>query len=187
MEMMQRLQWTLPRLGTALGPAGALAALLLVSSLLFYLLQVVPQARSSAALEADNIKLQQLRAEGGLRVADSPSTQLARFDALLPSVRDLPAVLSRVHADAVQHGVDLSEGQFKLSIEPGHRIARYQITFPIKAGYAATREFVRAVMLDTPAMAVEELSFERSDPKSSISNTRIQFVLFALASEQGTP
>jgi hypothetical protein len=186
MEVMQRLAWTLPRQSAKLGLAGALAAALMVGSLLFYLFHVMPQARASAALEADNLKLQQ-RADDGTRPPESPSTQLARFDALLPSLHDLPAVLARVEADATQHGVELSEGQFKLTIEPGHRIARYQITFPVRAGYAATREFVRQVMQDTPAMALEELSFERSDPKSSLANTRIQFVLFAIASEQGQP
>jgi hypothetical protein len=40
-------------------------------------------------------------------------------------------------------------------------------------------------MQDTPAMALEELSFERSDPKSSLANTRIQFVLFVLTNDQG--
>jgi hypothetical protein len=138
MEMMQRLSWTLPRIGARLGWAGALGAALMVCTLLFYLLHVVPEASASTTLEADNVKLAQ-QALGDVRPPESPSTQLARFYALLPSLRDLPAVLAHVHADATQHGVELSEGQFKLTVEPNSRIARYQISFPVKAGYAATR------------------------------------------------
>lgn len=183
--MMQRLQWMLPRLVAKLGIAGSLGLIVILCSSLFFVFHVIPERRSCAALEADNVKQQQLHANGDQRIPESPSTQLARFDALLPSLHDLPVVLARVHADASQHGVELSEGQFKLSIEPDSRVARYQLSFPVKAGYAATREFVRAVMQDTPAMALEELSFERSDPKSSLSNSRIQFVLYVLATEEG--
>ena len=184
MEMMQRVQWSLPRVATKLGWAGSLGVLIMVCAALFYLFHVVPEGHSSTALEEGNVKLQQ-QLSGRTRTPESPNAQLARFEALLPSVNDLPAVLARVHADASQHGVELSEGQFKLSTEPDSRIARYQITFPVKNSYASTREFVRAVMQDNPAMALEELSFERSDTKSSLANTRIQFVLFVLSTDQG--
>ena len=183
--MMQRVRWMLPRVGTKLGWAGLLGVLVIACSVMFLLLHVIPEGRSTSALELENVNDSQLQRLGGRHAPESPSNQLARFDALLPSLHDLPAVLARVHADAARHGVELSEGQFKLSIEPDTRIARYQISFPVKAGYAATREFVRNVMQDTPAMALEELSFERSDPKSSLANTRIQFVLYVLANDRG--
>ena len=183
--MMQRLRWNVPRYWVSLGWAGSLGVALMLCALLFYLLHVMPQERQRVALESDNVAQQQLHTNGDHRAAEPPSSQLARFDALLPSQNDLPAVLAHVHADALQHGVDLSEGQFKLQLEPDSRIARYHISFPVKAGYGAAREFVRQVMQDIPAMALEELSFERSDPKSSLANTRIQFVLYVLATSQG--
>ena len=112
---------------------------------------------------------------------DSPEQDLVQLRALMPTIAGIPEVLATIHAAAQSRGIDLPEGQLKLIVRPGSHIAQYQMTFPLQGPYAATRDFVRECMSKLPTLALDQMTFQRGDTGSAITDVRIQFTLFVLA------
>lgn len=179
--MIRRTRWFVAQGFARIGPLGICGALLVIAGILTWPLYFWPQARAARQLDASTIATADAPESGAGPMDNSPQAQMRSFYAILPDVRDIPQVLQTIHAAALKQGFDLSEAQLKLQTDANATVARYEMVFPIKAAYPATRDFVSQVMREIPALALEEMRLQRSDPDSSILESRIAFVLFLRA------
>ena len=115
---------------------------------------------------------------GAATAAVSGRSQLSNFYAFFPLTENVPELLGRLHRAATQHQLVLAKGEYKLSHEPDFRLARYQVTLPVKGDYTNVREFVNDVLEAVPSAALEELTLKRESIEVPELESRVRFALF---------
>ena len=183
MEMtLQALQWNFTARLAALSRWYAAAMVIFVVGFLALIAGFLPQRAARHQVEQQIAHSGATNAQASIRpMSDSPEQDLEQLRALMPTLAGIPEVLEAIHAAALARGIDLPEGQLKLVVRPGSHIAQYQMTFPLQGPYAAMRDFVRDCMLKLPTLALDQMTFQRGDAGSAITDVRIQFTLFVLA------
>ncbi|MEI7465126.1 MAG: hypothetical protein WCJ87_07265 [Burkholderiales bacterium] len=142
---------------------------------------IQPMHADAQQLDADSDLLAQRAAARALSKAASeatPQQQLAAFEQRFGGERTIAPTLARLQAAAQRRGFMLDQAEFKWASEPAEPLARYSIQLPIKADYRALRRFSRDALRDMPALALDEVSLRRSDPKSPLLDAQLRFVLF---------
>lgn len=163
-----------------LGKAGVVGIGLLVFATAFYVSAVRP---GDASL--DELRAEARSREGRMRAnADrggrdlTPVEQLATFYAYFPAVGSAPEWLKRIYAAAETRGVVLQSGEYRLSRNAGERLARYEITLPLKGSYAQIRGFVADVLAAVPAAVLEEVNLRREGVETARLDARVRFTLY---------
>lgn len=108
----------------------------------------------------------------------SGRSQLSNFYAFFPLTENVPELLGRVNRSAGQHQLVLEKGEYKLSVEPDFRLARYQITLPVIGDYTQVRAFVNDVLQAVPSASLEELTLKRESIEQPELEARVRFTLF---------
>lgn len=117
----------------------------------------------------------------GSTAPDGRSTreeQLHTFYGFFPPLSTLPDWLERIYAAAEKNGVVLEIGEYRLVQERGWRLARYQLTLPVKGSYQQVRGFVAQVLTDVPAAALDEIGFRRDAAATDRIDVRLRLTLY---------
>jgi len=104
--------------------------------------------------------------------------QLQAFYGFFPPLSTLPDWLERIYAAAEKNGVALEIGEYRLVQERGWRLARYQLTLPVKGSYRQIRGFVAQVLTEVPAAALDEIGFRRDAAASDRIDARLRLTLY---------
>lgn len=133
-----------------------------------------------APLAGDNVKLsariQQLRSEPATQSASPPK---ARLDEILSRLQDQDATrlrIERLHKIAEENGVVLRKASYKSQTLPGD-ISRHEIQADLAGAYPAIRQFLRALLAQDQAVAVESLELSRP-PGSSGVRAQVRLALY---------
>jgi hypothetical protein len=163
-----------------LGKAGVAGIALIVFAAAFYVSAVRPGAASLAALRTEagalEGRLRSARAPGGREA--TPVEQLAAFYAYFPTLDSGPEWLKRIYAAAESRGVALDSGEYRLGRTAGERLARYEITLPLKGSYAQIRGFVADVLAAVPAAVLDEVNLRREGVDSARLDARVRLTLY---------
>ncbi len=87
----------------------------------------------------------------------------ARTDAVLERLETARATDARIvhlHALAVDHGVQLRKVSYVRPASAG-AVGRHEIQAELAASYPAVRQYLRALLAQDPALAIESLEFSR--------------------------
>jgi len=167
-ELAPRLQYQLARLG----PAGQAGLASLVAALVFATSTLLPVRHALDALRADLVRAQQPSA------AQSPDQAAPRLVESLPTRGQIPVVIGVIYAQAKQSGVSLDTGHYSYSAPKAGALARYDVEFPVKAGYPEIRSFINGTLTAVPAAALAKLHVERKTVGDATVNADIGFVIF---------
>lgn len=178
---MNGLIWLIRQKLERIGWHGACGIALLIFSV----------ALCAAAVPARVAKLDALQQElGVLRARHSPAgaaagttvlsseERLGSFYAFFPAMATLPDWLERIYAAAGENGVVLETGEYRLVEERDGKLARYQLTFPIKGGYTQVRRFVARVLNEVPAAGLDEVAFKRDSIGSATLDARVRLTIY---------
>jgi hypothetical protein len=110
--------------------------------------------------------------------ASTREEQLQSFYGFFPPLATLPDWLERIYAAAEKNGVALEIGEYRLVQERGWRLARYQLTLPVKGSYRQVRGFVAQVLTEVPAAALDEIGFRRDAAASDRIDVRLRLTLY---------
>jgi Tfp pilus assembly protein PilO len=178
-----RASWTLRRwlirlrwpglLGVALLVCAAAVAVFSIQSTRHRLQELNREAAAMAS---------RLGARGTQAAPATGRSQLSNFYAFFPLTANLPELLGRIHRSARQHGLVLEKGEYRLARELDFRLARYQVTLPVRGDYAEVRGFVDDVLEAVPASALDELTMKREGTEQPELEARVRLTLF-LATE----
>lgn len=177
---LRRLSASLQFLLYRHGWPASVGLLLCVAALAAYPLLVLPMQR-----EADSVRVQlpQLRKSLAQRPA-APQTEAQRLTDLvagLPAPARALTVIDTIHRSAGEHGVALSNGEYRLLQSGGAPWMRYQITLPARAPYASARAWLADVMNAEPALALDDLSLRRESTGDPTVEMRVRMILFLRA------
>lgn len=173
---VERLRREIGRLGTM----GVVGIGLLVFAVAFYLSAVRPGERALGALRAEARDLErQLQMGGSLGARErTPAEQLAAFYAFFPAADQTSVLLKRINTAAGARGLELQSGEYRMQRREGTRLARYEITLPVKGSYTQVRDFVADVLAAMPAAVLEEVNLRRESIESARLEARVRFTVY---------
>lgn len=168
-------QWT-----AKIGWPGTLGIGLLVFSVVFFVVGIIPERQRFESLRSE---IETLRARNGLALTNEETTpsrlaQLQTFYEFFPALATVPAWLSKIHSAAETRGLHLEKGDYKLIRENDQKLARYQITFPVKGSYQQIRTFVNDVLSAAPAAALEDITLKREGVGNPVLDAEIKVTLY---------
>jgi hypothetical protein len=103
--------------------------------------------------------------------------ELGTFIDSLPDEQDVTDILASIYAVAEASGVGLKQAEYhpvshdKFGVE-------YGMVFPVQGEYGQIRYFVSRVLADHPAIALDQISFQRDKITDPILKAEIRFTLF---------
>lgn len=86
--------------------------------------------------------------------------------------------LNKLYAAAEAQKLVLEQGEYRLSPEKSGKLARYQVTLPVKGSYLQIRQFVDQALIDVPVAALDDINFKREAIGSTQLEARIKFTLY---------
>ncbi|MFM9967929.1 MAG: hypothetical protein ACKVQK_05965 [Burkholderiales bacterium] len=165
----------------SLGVAGVAGIGLAAFALAFYFGSVRPAEPRLAELQKEQARLEQAQSQrtrqGAPAVEISGDEKLTSFYELLATKDSISKNLEAVDAIAKQNGVVLRQGSYKLLIESGARLGRYEIAYTGQAAYFQARLFLRDVLRQLPMIALDEVDFQRQQTGSGATEISARFSL----------
>jgi hypothetical protein len=167
-QLVPRAHYWITRVGVA-GQAGLAA---LTAAVIIGVSTLLPAHHALESLTADLARAQHL--PGG------PSLELSvpRLIASLPTRAQVPAVLGAVYEQAKAAGVALEKGRYTYTPPNAKALGRYDLEFPVKAGYPQIRTFIDRTLTAVPAAALTRLRVERKAVGDTAVNADVGFAVF---------
>ena len=165
------------RLARAGGIPGIIAAGLFAFCAAVLLSAVAPLLARERQAQAEQQRLAALERDAGTKraSASTPADQLARFYLFFGSTEERTEMLARIHKLARDQGLELQQGSYRLGGGRSERLARYELSLPLRGTYPQIRAFAAAVLNEVPSAALEQVSFEKQ--KIGDPGVEVQFKL----------
>lgn len=172
--LLWQFQRQLSRLGLP-GVAGlgvlACCGMLLVSAVL-----PLRSEMHNLKLEAEALQTTQKPAFPG----QMPAAQLAAFYRNFPNVAHIPDALEALNRNAAAQGVQLEQGEYRLLPAGADKLARYEMTLPVKGDYPRLRTFLAQMLADWPSLSLDSVSFQRQKAGDPLLEAQVKFTLLLL-------
>lgn len=175
-HLPQRLAWHSRRTLEQLGLPGVAGLALLAFCAMFYFSAAVPVGKEVHALNSEVTQAEVRRAS--VPVRPQPGRQLEAFYESFPKVVSAPDALARLHEAAAMQGVTLEQGEYHLVRSGTDKLARYEMTLPIKADYLRLRKFLAQTLVDMPYVALDGVEFQRQKISDTTLEARVKMTLF---------
>jgi Tfp pilus assembly protein PilO len=105
-------------------------------------------------------------------------SQLATFKRNFPTMSEAPGWILMLHQIAAHNDLTLDSGEYRLTDAKDGGLARYQITLPLRGGYAQVRTFLEQVLTQIPAAALDEVTMRRDSVGARMTETRVRLTLY---------
>ena len=165
---------------------GLLGLALLLLAVGIFLYQVQPKTTRLEQLKQNSVSLK-LRidqvAKSGIPET-SDQDELNKFYGFFTGT-SLSEWLNKLYAAAAAQQLVLEQGEYRIIPSKNGKLARYQITLPVKGNYLQIRQFIAQALTDVPVAALEEISFKRETIGATDVETRIKLTLFLSADSVG--
>lgn len=178
-QLPVRLRWQVARLGTI----GKLGIGLFVVTGIFFLIAVLPQEGELQSLQdrAEVLQSKPQRADGKTEL---PSQKIGGDQALqlfyefFPRIDSSPFWIRELVRVANKQGIEINSSDFRLSIDKGARLARYEMILPIKGRYPQVRAFIAEITEAVPTMAIVGMAIKRENVGSTQLEVRLEVNLY---------
>lgn len=158
-------------------PAVAGTALLLLAIAL-YAAGIAPARQQLDELQQRATVLRQRPAPATGTGAIRPAEQLAHFRELFPAERDVAAIAGKVMTAAQRHGLAARQVSYRFEDDKGLGLTRMHMAMPLKGEYVAIRRFLGDVHREVPALALEQVQFERRAPGDRPVEARVALRIY---------
>lgn len=160
-----------------LGLPGVLGIALLAFAAALQFGTIGPASERKEALERQQAGLERAHVRSGEPVR-TPEEELSAFYAMLPEQAAIPGFSERVYALGMALGVPLRQGSYRYVVDEGAGYARYEVTYQTQAAYYRVRLFLRDLMREMPALALDDIAFQRQQANAPAAETTLKLVLF---------
>ena len=169
-----------------LGWPGVLGVALVLLAAVVTLSVVQAKTTRLAELKRDSASLKtriEQAAKSGIPETGSQE-ELAKFYDFFTDAH-LTEWLNKLYAAAAAQKLVLEQGEYRITPDKSGKLARYQITLPVKGSYLQIRQFVAQALADVPVAALEDINFKRETIGTTQIDARIKFTLFLGADSAG--
>lgn len=163
------------------GWPGMIGAGLLVFCSALYFSAIQPaqirlnEAHENAVSIQERVKL----AANGLNHSElTPADQLAEFYRIFPKEKNLLPWLEKVFSLAAMQGIQLDQGEYKVTRDRVGKLVRFQMTLPVQGGYPQIRKYLNSLRAEIPIISMEHLQFERQKVNDSQVEAKIKLALY---------
>ena len=168
------------RLARAGGLPGIIAAGLLAFTVAVLLSSVAPLLERTRQAQVERQRLAALQSEaggGGRAVASTPAERLTEFYLFFGRTDERTDTLERIHKLARDQKLEVLQGNYRLG-GGTDRLARYELSLPLRGAYPQIRAFVATVLNEVPSAALEQISFEKQKIGDPAVEAQLKLVLF---------
>jgi hypothetical protein len=158
-----------------LGRVGAVGAALIVASLAW---DAAVVRQDEAALQRQLVKNEQARLAAEAQRAQAETEAATGIDgqpALAPAAA---AALRRLFDTAAKNGLELAQGEYRLSVVRDAGLQRYQLSLPVAGGYPQIRAFIAETLNADPALALAAIKLRRDRIESTELEGLVNFTLY---------
>ena len=178
---MNQLLRSMEVLRHQLGVLGMLGLLGLFGCVLMGLISLMP---AEQALQQKTQELALLRQQpiGNVEVQTpklNDGQALEKFYQQFPPVSDLSKILAQIHQLALDKGIHLVVGEYKMAPDVNNpRLMRYAIVFPVQSNYKNLHNFIASASEKFPTLGLSEVSLKRDSVKDDAAQIKLSYVLF---------
>ncbi len=173
-----QLRWQIARLGNA----GKIGVGLFVVAGIFFVAAVLPQDTELQELKerAETIQYNAQQTLGETETVNkiSGDQALQIFYEFFPRIDSSPFWIRELVRIAKQQGVEINSSDFRLTIEQGARLARYEMILPVRGRYPQIRAFIAGALEAVPAMAIVGIAIKRDNIQSTQLEARLEINLY---------
>lgn len=161
-----------------LGWQGMSGIALLALAGAFLMLALKPLEQETAFMHS-HLKVARAKASIQTRTLSLGDRQkeLGVFLHSLPAEQDVTDILASIYSIAEASGVEYKQAEYHLNDKDKPRL-EYGIVFPVQSEYSKIRFFVARVLADHPAIALDQINFQRDKINNPILKAEIRLTLF---------
>lgn len=161
-----------------LGWQGISGIVMLVFAGAFQMLELQPLEQETKFMHS-RLDVTGVKVNTGQRTfnLDDRQQELGEFLDSLPAGQDVTDILASIAVVAEASGVELKQAEYRLDNKNKPRV-EYGLFFPVQGGYANIRHFVSRVLADHPAIALDQINFQRDRINDTILKAEIRFTIF---------
>jgi hypothetical protein len=159
------------------GWSAAAGLALIAGAIGFQYFGVAEQRAQATELRVKQSALRQRLAQRPIQ-EETANKRYADFFASLPAANGALEAITVIHRSAGANGIKMANGEYRLVREGNTQWQRYQITLPAHSSYPRLRAWLAELMNAVPALALDEISFQRDDVGSDSVEARLRMTLF---------
>jgi len=178
---MSQLLRSMEVLRHQLGVLGMLGLLGLFGCVLMGLISLMPaeQALQQKTQELALLRQQPIGNVEGQTPKLNDGQALEKFYQQFPPVSDLSKILAQIHQLALDKGIHLVVGEYKMAPDVNNpRLMRYAIVFPVQSNYKNLHNFIAIASEKFPTLGLSEVSLKRDSVKDGAVQIKLSYVLF---------
>lgn len=159
-----------------LGRPGIAGIGVLLSCAMLWASAVVPL---KAQLSKEKAEIAALQAKADRNTAGGPSQGgIGAFYEFFAGGKSGTDLLQEIFALAGKAGIALQRGSYRYNVVSGERIARYEITLPVKGSYVQIRRFLASVLNEIPVASLDRVAFEKKRIGDPNVEAQLRLTLF---------
>jgi Pilus assembly protein, PilO len=168
---MRSLRVAMARVRQRLGLPGLLGGALLLASAA--LLGSAWRSHQSAQLEA-------LSAASAMSVApaDAIAAAISTPSRVLPGASELPRLLSRIERAANVSGLGWPRAEYRVNAATDDLPASVDVRCTLSGSYPQIRQFVTALLQDTPTLTLREFTLSRNTPDLAEVEAKLAIIVY---------
>lgn len=180
-RLVARTLWTVKHWAANLDVIWLSAISLLAFSIGFYLSSLRPMMEEAHQLRTEVATLDRKRHDkdlGSITELASPTRDLKEFYKYLPVEKELPSWLSKIYGVALNNGIAIEKGEYRMAKGKNLKVKSYQIRLPIKGTYPQIRGFIYQVLTSITAVSIDNVKFERAVIGEDVLSASIMMTLY---------
>ena len=178
-SILLQIRWEAVRLGTI----GKIGLGLLIMAVVLLIAAVFPQDTTLQTLktQAETLQTQPLSTSQKTsrptqKIGDDQALQI--FYEFFPQIDSSPFWIRELARIAKKQRVEINSSDYRLVLEKGARLARYEMILPVRGRYPQIRAFIADALQAVPAMAITGMVIKRENVKTEQLDVRLEINLY---------
>jgi hypothetical protein len=112
------------------------------------------------------------------RRGGDPDSDLAAFYTFFAPSASVPDALKGINVAVIASGLAFEAAEYRLAREGTLKLARYEVTVPLRGTYAQVRNFVAALLQQMPQVAIDDVVIKRESVDAAQIEARLRLSIY---------
>jgi hypothetical protein len=178
-NILLQIRWEAVRLGTI----GKIGLGLLIMAIVLLIAAILPQDTTlqtlktrAETLQTQPLSTSQKTSRPTQKIGDDQALQI--FYEFFPQIDSSPFWIRELARIAKKQRVEINSSDYRLVLEKGARLARYEMILPVRGRYPQIRAFIADALQAVPAMAITGMVIKRENVKTEQLDVRLEINLY---------